>query len=387
MIVGGSQINALELAAAVKGHGHSVTILAPDGPLVTMAHELGLPYIKTIGTGEYPSIRTMRQLVGLARELSIDIVHAYEWRPGLEASFGPHLLRRVPVVITILSMYISRFLPSHIAQVVGTRELQASAAARRVHLMEPPIDTNRNCPCDGAHARSKWGIGPEELVVSVVCRLTPELEKLQGVLEAIKAIGELAERFPARLVVAGDGPGAKQVAEQAAFQCARLGRPVVLPLGQLLDPTDAYAAADVVIGMGSSVMRGMAFGKPVIVQGTQGFWQLLDERSVEVFKEKGWFGHGGGGAAALEAVLSQLFADLNARRRLGRFGRDLVVGTYSLDVATGNLLAIYERVLKEVVPASRWVASMAASAAKTAKFRAVMAYREGALRHQEAVAR
>ena len=35
----------------------------------------------------------------------------------------------------------------------------------------------------------------------------------------------------------------------------------------MLDPRPAYAAADIVIGMGGSSLRGMAFGKPTIVVG------------------------------------------------------------------------------------------------------------------------
>ena len=45
------------------------------------------------------------------------------------------------------------------------------------------------------------------------------------------------------------------------------GRQVVLLTGEIADPRPAYAAADVVVGQGGSALRGMAFGKPLVVVG------------------------------------------------------------------------------------------------------------------------
>ena len=53
------------------------------------------------------------------------------------------------------------------------------------------------------------------------------------------------------------------------------GRQVVLLTGEIADPRSAYAAADVVVGQGGSALRGMAFGKPLIVVGEEGFSELL----------------------------------------------------------------------------------------------------------------
>ena len=42
MEVGGSQLNAIELAAAVRDLGNEVTVLSDDGPLVQRVRELDL---------------------------------------------------------------------------------------------------------------------------------------------------------------------------------------------------------------------------------------------------------------------------------------------------------------------------------------------------------
>ncbi len=375
MLIGGSQINALELAAVVRDRGHNVTVVAPNGVLSQMVKQLGLPFIPTVAITEDPSPRTCRQLIHLVRDLNIDIVHAYEWRPALEATFGPHLFGGIPVLITILSMYVPKFLPTHIPLVVGTHELALSSGAQEVYLMEPPIDTARNCVSNIRGARARWSFQSNEVVVSIVCRLTTELEKLQGVLQAIDAVGELAATWPIKLLIAGGGEGMSLVEERAARVNARLGRKVVSPVGPMLDPRDAYEAADIVLGMGSSVLRGMAFSKPVIVQGTSGFWRLLDESSIDLFLAQGWFGHGGRGVEDLSSTLLRLLADTGRRATLGSFGRGVVVERFSLDRAADQLLAIYDQTTRKRTARVTWARSMARSAAGVAKMRAVMALR------------
>src|SRR3954463_12079917 len=103
--IGGSQINALELAARVRDQGHSVSIVAPEGVLVEMIRDLRLPYIPTKTSADHASFTTAKQLMGIVLQHKIDLVHAYEGRPAMEASFGPHLLG-VPLVVTVLSMSV-----------------------------------------------------------------------------------------------------------------------------------------------------------------------------------------------------------------------------------------------------------------------------------------
>ena len=109
--------------------------------------------------------------------------------------------------------------------------------------------------------------------------------------------------------------------------------------GELRDPRAAYAAADVVLGMGGSALRAMAFGKPLVVQGERGFWELLTPESAPTFVNHGWYSLGSeadgrvAGARRLEKILTELLGDPAARARLGAFGRSLVIERFSLDRA------------------------------------------------------
>ncbi|MCB8822996.1 glycosyltransferase [Microvirga rosea] len=374
MAMGGSQINAIELAAAVKSRGVEVVVFAPDGILVPMIHELGLEYVPTPVNSTYLSARTMVQLANIVRQHRIDLVHAYEWRPILEASFSPHTLYGTPLLMTVLSMDIPKFLPSHLPLIVGTRELGEKIKPReKLYVIEPPIDTAKNSSSDQRKARTRWGFDPHEIVLSIVCRLTTDLGKLEGVLEAIDVVGRLADEIPVRLLVAGDGHGWSEVHDRAEKINCKFGRPLIVLTGTLFDPRDTYDAADIVLGMGSSALKGMSFSKPLLVQGEHGFWLNLNEETATLFLAQGFFGSGGRGGVDLELNLRQLLDDRSSWPRLGQLGRALVEEHFSLESAAERLIGIYDDVISERAGFWPRVPSLLRSAARTMKFRAVMA--------------
>ncbi|WP_147252064.1 glycosyltransferase [Blastococcus sp. TF02-9] len=374
MEIGGSQLNAVELAGRAAGAGHEVVLFGPDGDLVARVEELGLEYHRAPVEGAWPSRRNVAALTSLVRERRIDLVHGYEWGPVTDLGFGPHLLLGTPMVATVLSMDVPGFLPRHVPLVVGTRELEESARSRypRVELMEPPIDTDLNAPGDTRRARSVFGVGDDDLLLSVVCRLTSDLDKAPGVLEAVAAVEALAARFPVRLLVAGDGPALPAVRAAADAVNRRTGRETVIVAGALLDPRAAYDAADVVLGMGSSALKGLAFAKPLVVQGTAGYWELLTPATAPIFLEQGWFGAGAGdGVVRLTAAFEPLLADAGERLRLGAFGRQLVTERFSLAGAAARTEQLYRRTVADRWPAAGRVRRLAGPAVEVAKFKAV----------------
>jgi L-malate glycosyltransferase len=144
------------------------------------------------------------------------------------------------------------------------------------------------------------------------------------------------------LVIVGDGPARDEIERRASRGNAVAGRRAVSLTGFMDDPRPAYAAADVVLGMGGSALRDMAFGKPLIVQGELGFWKLCTPETVEEFLEAGWFGLGNlaiagdetgiaAGAEQLRAELEPLINDQALRNDLGRFGRTLIEARFNLE--------------------------------------------------------
>lgn len=355
MDIGGSQLNAVQLAGAVRDLGHEVIVLSEPGPLLERVRGMGLEHLEIPLHRRRPSAVVVGRLVRLVRERHVDVVHGYEWPPAIEAFFGPGLQLRSPIIGTVMSMSVAPFFPRTIPLMVGTEQIREAALAaghRRVTLLEPPVDTEADNPTvDGRNFRARHGIQPDEVLVAMICRLVPEL-KLEGLLAACDAMGELARGGSrARMIIVGDGQAANQVAERAAMANAVAGREIVLLTGEIADPRPAYAAADVVIGQGGSALRGMAFGKPLVVIGEGGFSELLTPETAPLFLQQGWYGVGpgsfGSGVCALRLALERLIGSLELRRELGASARQLVLERFSLDRAARVQEAEYIAAMRE----------------------------------------
>lgn len=368
MVMGGSQLTAIELAAAVRALGHEVILYAPRGPLGSKASDLALECI-TSPDGSHFSLAWIRGLSDVVRRKRIDLVHTYEWAPSMGLAVGPHIWRGTPGVMTVLSMDIPDFLPRHLALVVGTPSLAKSLSCRkRLYTIEPPIDLAVNRPRDQSGARSRWGIKSGEFLISVVGRLTTDLDKLGGVQAAIRSVSGLSAKVPVRLLIAGEGTGSDAVRSAADQANTRRGRDVVIVAGSLLDPADAYEAADVVLGMGSSALKGLAFAKPLIVQGAHGYFELFNEDSADDFLDHGFFGEGGGGAESLSKIVLGLVEHYDRLSELGAFGRRLVEERFSLDAAAVRLSRIYAEALAQPFSAGETYRSMVPSVWEFGKF-------------------
>ncbi|MCT9818998.1 glycosyltransferase [Microbacterium sp. W1N] len=367
--MGGSQTNAIELAAAVTRLGHECIVFGRRGTLCTRIDELGLEFIESPDPGRRPSRRVALALRRIVAERGIDVVHGYEWPPALEAAWAVRALPGVAAMSTVMSMAVAPFLPRWMPLVVGTQQISAReqrAGRSAVNLIEPPVDLEHNSGVGeeaGQDFRRRWGLSELPTVV-VVSRLVPEL-KSEGILTAIDVAGALAGSSPFQLLIVGDGRARPEMERRAVVANQRAGRRVVIFTGELSDPRAAYATADVVLGMGGSALRALAFAKPLVVQGEHGYFRTLDEHSVDEFRWRGWYGVGSGiehGAGALTAQLLPLLADARRRRELAAFGRR-VVEDYGLTRAARTQVTLY----RDAVAAAARGAGRVGRAAETVR--------------------
>ena len=189
---------------------------------------MGLEHIEIPMDRMRPSPTVTRMLGELVQGRSVDVVHAHEWPPIIEAFLGVNLPERAAVVGTVMSMTVAPFLPRTVPLTVGTEMIRQSSIAaghRHVTLLEPPVDTQADHPsANGDDFRIAHGIGPDEILVAMICRLVPDL-KLEGLLSACEAIGEMTLKGePVRLMIIGDGPARAQVAACSAKVNAAVGQ-------------------------------------------------------------------------------------------------------------------------------------------------------------------
>jgi glycosyltransferase involved in cell wall biosynthesis len=302
------------------------------------------------------------------------VVHTYEWAACLNALLGTHLVDGTPLVASVMAMRVPRFMPRQVPLVVGTRvlhdELRRQGFAE-VTLVEPPVDVDADEPShDGGRFRRAHGLPDTALVLAIVSRL--DALKNESTFMAIDAVERMANTgTDIRLVIAGGGSAAEAVHQRAEEVNGRAGRPLVVMTGVLDDPRGAYAASDVVLGMGGSALRGLAFAKPLIVVGIDGYAELFTPETSGEFLVQGFWGLGEGDHRpdALIAVLESLVSDQARREQLGAFGRRFVCERFSLTDATTRLEGVLGAAAGGTTPTAQRGVEAASAMTKLATIR------------------
>jgi glycosyltransferase involved in cell wall biosynthesis len=260
------------------------------------------------------------------------------------------------MVVTDMMMDLTRVLPKRLPTTFGTPKLvdQAKLAGRRrSELILPPVDVHLNAPgvVDPRSFRESYGIGGGDITLVTVTRLSNWM-KAESLVRTIDVVRRLGRYLPLRFVIVGDGLARARIEQLARETNAELGRPAVVLTGALLDPRPAYAAADIVVGMGGSALRGMAFGKAVVIVGEQAFSAPLTQETAEFFYYNGIYGRGDG-SSSNERLLSQirrLAENPQELPALGAFSRQFVVQHFALETVCARLAEFCRRAIGEVPP-------------------------------------
>jgi glycosyltransferase involved in cell wall biosynthesis len=355
LVFGGTTVNAVELAAALRDlHGHDVVLYATPGPMSKLVAEKGLSFLPAPVATVHPSPARMKSLRDAVRSTRPDVLHVWEAWPCVDAFYSAHLTMRIPMVVTDMGMTLHRVLPKTLPTTFGTPELVDRARAagrRRVELLLPPVDTAYNAPgtVDPMPFREQWGIQDSDIVLVTVSRLAESM-KGESLSRTIHAVRSLGRELPVRLVIVGDGTARTRLQQLADETNRHLGRAAVVLTGVRLDPRPAYSAADIVVGMGSSALRGMAFGKPVVIVGEQGFSAPFTPATENSFYYKGIYGRGVGGSSnqRLVADILGLVERRDSLPALGEFSRQFVVQHFSLEAVAARLGECLRRAVDEM---------------------------------------
>jgi glycosyltransferase involved in cell wall biosynthesis len=353
--VGGTQVNAIELTAALRDlHGHEVVLFATPGPMLKLAEEKGLRFLPAPDAHVHPSLPRMYALRDAVRRERPDLIHVWDWTQLLDAYYVAHILMRVPIVVTVMSMAVPRLLPKALPTTLGTPELldQARAAGRRrLELVLPPVDVHHNAPdsVDAQPFRKRYNIKVSDLTLVTVSRLVDWM-KAESLRRTVDVVRTLGRDLPLRFVIVGDGTSRAELERLACSTNVELGREAVVLTGALIDPRPAYAAADIVVGMGGSALRGMAFAKPVVVVGEHGFSAPLTPATAESIYYKGIYGMGDGSLsnARLVADIRGLAERPDQLPALGQLSRQFVLKNFTLETVSALLEKFCRAAVAEV---------------------------------------
>lgn len=346
--LGGTQINAVDFARTMRGRGIESILVGPresgDGPSL-----LDYAAAQQVEVQEYdPASGVMahaRQLHRMAVERSADLVHVYGmWGAARPAYWGPARFGRRPWAQTVYEMSVTSVVHRNMPLVVGTEYLVEELAQRpgRTILVSPPVDLAADTPeARGADAfRAEHDLG-DGLLLGIVSRLESQL-KGTAIAVAIDAMGSLADTG-ATLFVVGSGDAEAPLRRRADAVNEAVGRPAVRMLGALADPRPAYAAADIMLGMGGSAARTLAFGRPLIVQGEAGWSCLFEEDTALMLARSSYWSPDRPEHPVddLVRIAAPLITDPARRTALGSLGRAFAEERFGLDAMSERMAQFY----------------------------------------------
>jgi glycosyltransferase involved in cell wall biosynthesis len=348
---GGTATVVERLAASDLMRGWVVTVVSPPGRLQRWAESRGaawvpLPLSRAPGPGDVVALGRLRHLLPAAdvvclhsskagavgrlalaslpardRPACVFMPHAWSWYVGGRLRPVYRLFERVAARWSDVIVVVSP------AEERDGRTL-LGPSSRTMRLIENGVDVDAFSPSGPVAHRT-----PEPLVVCVG-RLCPQ--KGQDLLiRALALLGDDATR----LVLVGDGPD-----RNALGQLARqLGVADRVHLAGRQDPGPYYRAADVVAvpsrweGLSLVLLEALSCGAAVLA--TAAATAEFRGRSAVVTTPSGQ-------PADLAAGLTALLDDPHLRADIGRQGRSLMTGYYSLDRAVTEYASVVDSVIR-----------------------------------------
>jgi L-malate glycosyltransferase len=306
--VGGSGIVATELGKALALRGHQVHVISTEMPFRLGEFQAGLTFHQVL-TPTYPLFREPQYLLSLAnkvvevaRQFSLDVVHAHYAVPHATAAFlAREVLRsaletRVPRVVTTLhgtditlvgsDPSYSQIVAFSIAQsdrvTAVSESLRSSTCAelgisRDIAVIPNFLDCSTHRRVDARGLRRRFaGESPGAGLVIHVSNFRP-VKRVDAVL---RIFDRIRREVPARLLLVGDGP---ELA--AAFRLAReLGiAKLIEAVGAQEEVTPLLSISDVFLlpsaqeSFGLAALEAMACEVPVVASRVGGLPEVIED--------------------------------------------------------------------------------------------------------------
>ena len=355
-IPGGVQNHVKDLAEALIGLGHDVSVLAPAEDesalppyVVAAGRAVPVPYngsVARLSFGPVIAARTRRWL----RDGGFDVVHVHEPdSPSLSLLALWYV--ECPVVATFHSSNLrSRALSASAAILRPSLEkiiarIAVSEYARDTlvsHVGGEPVVIPNGLYVDrfaAAAARPEWR--GSEGTLAFVGRLD---EPRKGFALALGALGALAAERPGiRLMVVGGGQLRVPVPAELEDRVTFLGRVDDAEKARALRTADVYVAPNTGgESFGIVLVEAMAAGATVVASDIPAFRKVLGEGRFGVLCRNG-------DAADLAAGVAGVLDDPDRRAAL-RSAADTAVRRYDWSAVAGRIVAVYETVVGAAPP-------------------------------------
>ena len=389
--VGGAETHILELALELAGRGIDVHVASNGGYYADALKSAGvthhqIPMHERRAVSMLKSFFLMRKLIKREKP---DIVHAHARIPGFICGLLHKMMRFTFVTTAHFDFEVGhglRYLTNW-----GQKTLAVSQDIRH-YLIEyynlapddiivtvNGVDTERFSPVahragygedsaaapgseDGTAASGAEGAAAHG--VTTAARIAEELglDLTRPVIVSVSRMDEnaaltarllidiasgLNSRIPGiQLVIAGDGNIFGELCAKAAAVNESTGMNTVIMTGMRTDIEDILSVADVFAGVSRAALEALSEAVPVILSGNEGFIGLFTPEKEQIAVSTN-FTCRNCAEPSQDLLFDEIISffetvSVSERRKLGLFGRELILSDYSVKRMADDCLAAYE---------------------------------------------
>lgn len=357
--IGGCQINAINLAKALKDLGHEITFFSQPGILVERLKENGLSFHPINYDIRHPSLRLMKDLADYVKMHDIDIIQAFDSTPLLEA-YGSQLWHNKPVYGLITAQRPPNF------RVPKMREIAMVNASMResyikdfgwshekIYLLTERLDCDYYRPMNIVTniLLDKYDLDFSIPIVSLISRI--DNQKWPSIINFINAVRTWYENkndpSSIRYLIVGSGPKYSNMLD--IINEYGLSDHIFC-LGEILDIPLIMNISSVIIGMASTCQQGLACGRPVIVVGNYGHSMIVDKDTFDFLHKHHFnihFDKVDSPSERLLFLIEKIVFDEDYKNDLGIFGRQIAIEKFDSRIGAKKLENIYEQLQRSSI--------------------------------------
>lgn len=358
--IGGAETHVVELAKELKRRGREVIVTSNGGAYVPELEAFGIKHYLVPLQNKNPKnvLSAFRLLRKIIEEEKVDIVHSHARIPSFILG---RLWKKMkfPFVTTAHWVFTTKYGLKYITD-WGQKTLAVSEDIKK-YLMDNynipesditvtinGIDTDKFSPeTDGSKVSAEFGLSEEDNTIVYVSRMDESRSLVaHHLISAVEKLDPIVENIKALIV--GGGDDYDKVAKEAAEVNARLGREAIVLAGARVDIAELIAPAKLFVGVSRAALEAMAEEKPVIVAGNEGYIGLFNEDKLPDALATNFCCRGCGESDAdrLAQDIGEFFGMWSEdRERIGKFGRNLILKSYSVKRMTDDTEKVYTSVL------------------------------------------
>lgn len=355
--IGGAETHVLELSLELKRMGFSVVVASNGGVYEENLKEAGIPHYKIpMHSKSLGNVaKSLSALKHVIQKENIDIVHAHGRIPAFLCG-----ILNLFVKFTFVTTAHWVFDTSHGLKYLSNwgKKVIAVSEDIKTYLMENyntnpadiyvtinGIDTDKFCKtADTSDVISEFSLSPDSKKIVYISRMDSDRAKLA--FELVEIAPEIVKICPdVEIVIVGGGNVFDELEQKTKEMNEQLGSRRIILTGGRTDIYKFAALGDFFIGVSRSALEAMACEKPVIVAGNEGYIGIFDEDKLDCAIETNFCCRGLEPSSCEKLLQDVKILMTNPEvenERLGKFGRNLILDSYSLARMAQDCVDMYK---------------------------------------------